>query len=145
MNKNTIDASNHATSTNDKVVVSSFDNSHGAVNTVQVYSTAQNIGRLNIGTTNTQAATPNITSATVTAPIASFLSQVSLPLLQSLISQVKNQVNNTTMSMQAKSATIKSNQPFVLVMLNNRIKKCCGCALLFKPDTPHRLGACLVS
>ena len=130
MSKNT--NSHITTTTSDKVIVSSFGNSPSAMNTVQVCSTAQNIGGLNI-TTSAQAVTPNGTCATVTAPIASLLSQISIPsLLQSLTSQISNQVTNATMSMQVKPATVKSNQPFVLVMLNNRIKKCSGCTMLFR-------------
>ena len=123
----------------DKVILPSLSNAQGALNAVQVCSTAQNIGRLNIGTTSTQAVAPNVTTATVTAPIASLLSQISIP---SLLQSLATQVNNTTMSMQApasrsvsmqaKPATVKSNEPFVLVMLNNRIKKCCGCDTLFR-------------
>ena len=56
MSKNT--NSHITTTTSDKVIVSSFGNSPSAMNTVQVCSTAQNIGGLNI-TTSAQAVTPN--------------------------------------------------------------------------------------
>ena len=71
------------------VSIPSFSNSTGAVNTVQVCSTAQNVGTVNVGAASKQPATLSVTTTAMTAPIASLLSQISIPsLLQSLASQV---------------------------------------------------------
>ena len=59
--------------------------------------------------------------------MTSSTSQISLPsLLQSLTSPGGPGASNVA------PATLKSNQPFFLSFLTNRVKKCCGCSTLFR-------------
>ena len=110
----------------------------GAMKTVQFCSTAQNVGTVNISTSSDshdlQQITPSV-STTLTMPLVSLLSSIvphiSLPSLLHSITQgaVSSGISRV---MPPKPATMKSDQPFVLTMLTNRIKKCSGCGLLFR-------------
>ena len=110
-----------------------------AMQPLQLCSTAQNVGTVNIGAATSQSLIPSF-STTLTTPLASLLSSIvphiTLPsLLQSYTLQTCASSNNTpstSHNMQPKPGTVKSNQPFFITVLNNRIKKCSGCSMLFR-------------
>ena len=111
----------------------------GAMQPLQLCSTAQNVGTVNIGAATSQSLIPSF-STTLTTPLASLLSSIvphiTLPsLLQSYALQTcafSNNTPSTSHNMQPKPGTVKSNQPFFIPVLNNRIKKCSGCSMLFR-------------
>ena len=107
----------------------------GAMQPLQLCSTAQSVGTVNIGTTTTQSLLPSL-SATLTTPLASLLSSIVPHLNLQSNSQsfvIPSTPSNATPSAyQQKPPTVKSNQPFFVAMLTNQIKKCSGCGALFR-------------
>lgn len=108
--------------------------------TVQVCSTAQNVGTVNISTSsgshNLQQLLPSV-STTLTMLLVSLLSSIIIVLHISLPSLLDSTVQGGVSSgissvMPPKPATMKSDQPFFLTMLTSRIKKCSGCGLPFR-------------
>ena len=98
-----------------------------AIQPLQLCSTAQNVGTVNIGTAMSQALLPSF-SATLTTPLASLLSSIvphlnlpSVPQSYTLASVPNKAAPSTS---QQKPPNVKSNQLFFLTILTNRIKKC---------------------
>ncbi len=61
--------------------------------------------------------------------------------LHSILSQMLGNKQSTPFP--EKPAVIKSDKPFFIMQLNNRIKKCCGCGQLFRDtgsDSQYILG-----
>ena len=121
------------------------DNSQsvGSSKSIQICSNAQNVGTVSISTPTSsicpqqgQHLLPTSTSV-LTAPLVSLLSsivpQLSLP---SLIQSLTTSGGSTSNGMQARPTTVKSQQPFFLTILTNRVKKCSGCGLAFR-DTEN--------
>ena len=108
--------------------------SAGAIQPLQLCSTAQNVGTVNIGTATSQSILPSF-SATITTPLASLLSSIvphlNLPSVPQSYALPSASSNATPSTSQQKSPTVKSNQPFFITTLTNRIKECSGCGALF--------------
>ena len=104
-------------------------------------STANNVGECMVSLTTSQS--PLVLSGNVyVSPPNSLLSPSTQPqlTLQSLICSLTPgilPILGTTpgisrTSYPPKSATVKSEKPFYIAKLNNRIKKCSGCGQLFR-------------
>lgn len=115
----------------------------GARNTLQVCSTASNVGEYNMVNLTT-AQSPLVVSNIYTSPFNSLVSTSPQLTLSSLISSLAPAVlpllNTSSQpvprtSYSPKPATVKSEKPFYIAKLNNRIKKCSGCGLLFRNMT----------
>ena len=104
----------------------------GTVN-ISTSSGSRNLQQL-IPSVSTTLTMPLVDSTTLTTPLVSLLSSIvphiSIPSL--LHSPTQGAVSSgISRVMPPKPATMKSNQPFVLTTLTNRIKKCSGCGLPF--------------
>jgi hypothetical protein len=110
----------------------------GAMQPLQLCSTAQSVGTVNIGTATSQSLLPSL-SATLTTPLASLLSSIvphlNLPSISQPFVLPSTRSNATQSTYQQKPPTVKSNLPFFIAMLTNRIKKCSGCGALFRGVT----------
>ena len=113
------------------------DNSQsvGSSRNIQICSNAQNVGTVSI-TPSTSVCTQQLlptSSPVLTAPLVSLLSsivpQLSLP---SLIQSLTPSGGSAPKTMQARPTTVKSEQPFFLTNLTNRVKKCSGCGVDFR-------------
>ena len=109
----------------------------GVTKAVQLCSTAQNVGTVNITTASSSHNLQQspLATTTINTPLISLLSSIiphiSVPsLMQSLNSQGAVSSGSSNV-MPPKPATVKSDHPFILTVLTNRIKKCSGCGLLF--------------
>ena len=111
------------------------NDSVGAMQPLQLCSTAHNVGTVNIGTATSQSLLPSF-SATLTTPLASLLSSIlphlNLPSVPQSYTLPSVPSNATPSTSQQKPPNVKSNLPFFLTMLTNRIKKCSGCGVLFR-------------
>ena len=111
------------------------NDSVGAMQPLQLCSTAHNVGTVNIGTATSQSLLPSF-SATLTTPLASLLSSIvphlNLPSVPQSYTHPSVPSNATPSTSQQKPPNVKSNLPFFLTMLTNRIKKCSGCGVLFR-------------
>ena len=105
----------------------------GAMQPLQFCSTAQNVGTINVSTNTSQPLMPSL-SATVTTPLVSLLSSV-MPHI-TLPSPAQSHTPNSLCTSRPKPATAMSGQPFFITALNNRIKKCSGCNMLFRECSP---------
>ena len=74
-------------------------------------------------------------TATLTTPLASLLSSImphlTLPSVSHSKAHPSTPSNSVSTTYQQKPPTVKSNQPFFITVLTNRIKKCSGCGALF--------------
>ena len=136
---NAVTASNYATEQCQNVASKSVHSARGlnqvsvdpmgAMQPLQLCSTAQNVGTINVSTNTSQPLMPSL-SATVTTPLVSLLSSM-MPHV-SLPSLVQSHASSSLCTSRPKPATAMSDQPFFITALTNRIKKCSGCNMLFR-------------
>ena len=110
----------------------------GVLGNTQFCSTASNVGKCMVNLTTSQPPLVLSSNSNVYAsPLSSLLSSSTQPqlTLQSLISSLTPLLGTSSVSRTGyppKPATIKSDKPFYITKLNNRIKKCSGCGHLFR-------------
>ena len=110
----------------------------GALDSTQYCSSASNVGKCIVNLTTSQS--PLVLSSNnnvYASPPSSVLSSSTQPqiTLQSLINSLTLLLGMPSVSRTSyppKPATIKSEKPFYITRLNNRIKKCSGCGHLFR-------------
>ena len=110
----------------------------GLLGSTQFCSTASNVGKCTVNLTTSQSPLVLSSNNVYTSPLSSLVStSIAAPpqlTLQSLVNSLAPLLTASASrtGYPQKPATVKSEKPFYITKLNNRIKKCSGCCHFFR-------------